>query len=146
MKYTTQIDINQPIDRVIELFDNPDNMKEWMEGLQSFESISGTPGEEGAQSKLKFQMGKRSIEMIETITTRNLPEEFTGTYETKGVFNIVKNRFVPIDEHNTRYIQDQEFQFRSLTMKVMGFIMPSLFKKQSMKYLTDFKNFAEGQK
>lgn len=146
MKYTTQIDINLPIDRVVELFDNPDNMKRWMEGLQSFEPISGTPGKEGAKSKLKFQMGKRSIEMIETITVSNLPEEFTSTYETKGVFNIVKNRFEPIDEQNTRYIQDQDFQFQSLTMKVMGLLMPGAFKKQSMKYLTDFKNFAESQK
>jgi uncharacterized membrane protein len=145
MKYTTQIDIQLPIDRVVELFDNPDNMKKWMEGLQSFEAISGTPGKEGAKSKLTFQMGKRSIEMIETITVSNLPEEFTSTYETKGVFNIVKNRFVPIDEQNTRYLQDQDFQFRSLTMKVMGLLMPGAFKKQSMKYLTDFKNFAENQ-
>jgi carbon monoxide dehydrogenase subunit G len=79
MKYTTQIDIQLPIDRVVELFDNPDNMKKWMEGLQSFEAISGTPGKEGAKSKLTFQMGKRSIEMIETITVSNLPEEFTST-------------------------------------------------------------------
>jgi hypothetical protein len=28
-------------------------------------------------------------------------------------------------------------------MKAMGFLMPNAFKKQSMKYLTDFKNFAE---
>lgn len=146
MKYTSQIEINLPIDRVVELFDNPENMKKWMEGLQSFEPISGTPGREGAKSKLKFQMGKRSIEMIETITVNKLPEEFTSTYETNGVFNVVKNRFEPIDDQHTRYIQDQEFRFRSLSMKIMGFLMPGAFKKQSMKYLTDFKNFAESQK
>lgn len=36
MKYTAEIEINKPIDTVIELFDNPDNMGKWMEGLQSF--------------------------------------------------------------------------------------------------------------
>lgn len=44
MKYSVDIEINKPIDKVIELFDNPANMKEWMEGLNSFEHISGTPG------------------------------------------------------------------------------------------------------
>jgi len=28
-------------------------------------------------------------------------------------------------------------------MKMMAFIMPGAFKKQTRKYLTDFKNFVE---
>ena len=88
MKYTSEIEINKPVDRVIELFDNPDNLDKWMIGLQSFEPISGNPGQVGAKSRLKFKMGKREIEMIETITVRNFPDEFSGTYEAKGVFNI----------------------------------------------------------
>ena len=119
MKYTTEIEINLPIDRVIELFDDPDNLKEWQPGLQSFEHISGTPGQPGAKSRLLFQMGKREIEMIETITVRDLPDEFSGTYEAPGVFNIVKNKFIPLSENKTRYISEQEFQFKGF-MKLMG--------------------------
>ena len=142
MKYTSEIEINKPIDKVIELFDNPDHMDKWMEGLQSFEPISGEPGQVGAKSLLKFKMGKREIEMIETITVRNLPEEFSGIYETKGVFNIVKNKFVALPNNRTKYISEQEFQFNGF-MKIIGFLMPNVFKKQSMKYLIDFKNFVE---
>ena len=57
MKYTTEIEIEKPIEKVIELFDNPDNLKKWMEGLQSFEHLSGTPGQPGAKSRLFFKMG-----------------------------------------------------------------------------------------
>ncbi len=142
MKYTCQIDINRPIDTVIELFDDPDNLLKWMEGLQSFEHISGVAGEPGAKSKLMFKMGKRNIEMTETILIRNLPAEFTGSYEAKGVFNIVKNSFQKIDESSTRYITEQKFRFKGF-MKCIAFFMPGAFKKQSMKYLTSFKNFAE---
>ena len=142
MKYTSEIEINSPIDKVIELFDKPDNMDKWMKGLQSFEPISGKPGQVGAKSRLKFKMGKREIEMIETITVRNLPDEFSGTYDAKGVFNIVKNRFISLPNNRTKYISEQEFQFSGI-MKIIGFLMPSAFKKQSMKYLCDFKNFVE---
>jgi hypothetical protein len=142
MKYTTEIEINLPIDRVIELFDDPDNLKEWQPGLQSFEHISGTPGQPGAKSRLLFQMGKREIEMIETITVRDLPDEFSGTYEAPGVFNIVKNKFIPLSENKTRYISEQEFQFKGF-MKLMGWLMPGSFKKQSQQYLEKFKEFAE---
>lgn len=144
MKYTTEIEINQPVDKVVELFNNPDNMKEWMDGLQSFETISGTPGEVGAKAKLLYKMGKREIEMIETITKRNLPDEFTGTYEAKGVFNIVKNRFIPIGDNKTKYVTEQEFKFSGF-MKLMGMFMPGAFKKQSLKYMSAFNKFAENQ-
>lgn len=142
MKYTSEIEINRPVDKVVELFDNPDNLYKWMEGLQSFEPISGAPGQPGAKSRLKFKMGKREVEMIETITTRNLPEEFSGTYEVNGAFNIVKNRFVKLSDTKTKYVTEHEFQFKGF-MKVIAFLMPGAFKKQSMKYLIAFKDFVE---
>jgi hypothetical protein len=79
-------------------------------------------------------MGKRDIEMIETITVRNLPDEFSGTYEAKGVFNIVKNYFRPVSENKTKYINESEFQFNGF-MKLIGFLMPGAFRKESEKYL-----------
>lgn len=142
MKYTAEIEIKKPIDEVIALFDDPDNMSKWMEGLQSFEPISGTPGQVGAKSRLVFKMGKREIEMVETVTARNLPDELSVTYETKGIFNIVKNRFEKLSENKTMYLTENEFQFMGF-MKIIGFLMPGSFKKQSMKYLRDFKKFAE---
>ena len=144
MKYTTEIEIEKPIEKVVELFDNADNLKKWMEGLQSYEHISGTSGETGAKSRLFFKMGKREIEMIETILVRNLPEEFSATYEAKGVFNIAKNKFVKVSETSTKYITENEFQFKGF-MKFFAFLMPGAFKKQSFKYLQHFKKFAESQ-
>ncbi len=145
MKYKSEIEINIPINQVIALFDNAENLEKWMEGLQSFEHLSGTPGQPGAKSKLKFKMGKRELEMIETITVRNLPKEFSGTYEAKGVFNLVTNRFEELPGNRTKYISEQEFQFHGF-MKIIGFLMPGAFKKQSMKYLVDFKKFVENVK
>ncbi|MET6991782.1 hypothetical protein [Sediminicola arcticus] len=47
-------------------------------------------------------MGKRDVEMIETITVRKLPQEFSGTYKVKGVFNIAKNKFVELSDTKTK--------------------------------------------
>jgi uncharacterized membrane protein len=142
MKFTVSIEINKPIDEVVNKFDNPENMLKWMEGLTSFEHISGVPGEIGAKSKLVFEIGKRKMELIETITNKNLPYEFFGTYEAKGIFNIIEVRFKKIDETTTLYESTQNFKLSGF-MKIMGFIMPNAFKKQSLKYLEDFKIFAE---
>ena len=142
MQYTVSIDIDLPRDRVIELFDNPENLYKWQTGLLSFEPIEGEPGQPGAKSKMVFKMGKREIEMVETITKRELPEAFDGTYDAKGVYNVVKNRFTELGPDKTRWDSDQEFQFGGI-MRMIAFIMPGAFKKQSLKYMQDFKAFAE---
>ena len=144
MKYNVSVEINLPRERVIELFDNPENMKLWQPSLISFELIEGEAGQPGAKSKLLHKMGKREIEMIETIVKRNLPDEFSGTYDAKGVHNIVTAKFVALGPKVTRYTTEQEFQFSGF-MKLLAFFMPSAFKKQTVKYMNDFKEFAEGK-
>jgi hypothetical protein len=126
MKYSTEIDINVPLDRVIELFDNADNLPKWQPELLSFEHLSGEPGQGGATSRLRYQMGKREIEMIETITKNDLPKEFSGTYETRGAKNWISNRFSEIDDNNTKWIAENEFKFSGL-MAVMSIFMRSAF-------------------
>ena len=143
MKYTNEITINLPLERVIELFDNPDNLAKWQPGLISFEHLSGEPGHPGAKSKILYQMGKRRVEMIETVTKRNLPQEFSGTYETKGVWNGIKNSFTALDSGQTKWVSENEFKFSGFFMKMMAFLMPGAFKKQSMQFMEYFKAFAE---
>lgn len=145
MKYTTEIEIDLPRDRVVELFDNPDNMKLWQPGFVSMSHKEGEPGKEGAKSDLVYQMGKRRIEMVETIAKRNLPDEFTAIYETKGMWNEVQNLFVEIDEgKRTKWIGNTEFKASGLMMKLFMVLMPGAFKKQSMTIAMAFKEFAEG--
>lgn len=142
MKYTVEIEINKPIDKVVELFDNEDNLFKWMNGLQTIEHLEGKPGEKGSTTKMLFKDGRREIEMIETLIEYNLPEAFIATYEAKGVYNLAKISFIPVTEGKTRYVSEQEFQLKGF-VKVFGLVMPGMFKKQTMKYLTMFKEFAE---
>ncbi|MEO1437299.1 MAG: SRPBCC family protein [Bacteroidota bacterium] len=143
MKYQVEVIIDRPRNEVIQLFDSTEHMHQWMEGLLEFEHLSGTPGEVGAKSKMRFQMGKRDMTLIETITTRNLPDELSGTYEAPGAFNIVNNYFEALNEHQTRYMVVQEFKFDSFGMKLLSALLPGMFKKQSLKNMNAFKAYAE---
>jgi hypothetical protein len=143
MKYISEIVVNIPLSEFVKKLDNPDHLKHWQKDLVSYKQISGEAGKEGAQMELKYQMGKREIILIETILKRNLPHEFHATYDAKGVHNVQKNYFKAIDEDSTKWISESEFQFSGFFMKAMSFLMPGAFKKQSMKYLKDFKAWAE---
>lgn len=137
------INIDMPVDKVVELLNNPDNLYKWMDGLVSLEHLEGTPGRTGAKSKLKFKIGKREIGMIETIQISNLPEELNVEYHADGTQNRVIVSLEPLPGGKTKYITQQEFKFTGLFMKLMGFLMPGSFKKQSQKNLEAFKKFAE---
>lgn len=143
MKYSNHVIINKPLSRVIELFDSEENLYKWMDGLQSYEHVSGEAGKEGSVAKMRFIMGKRDVEMTETTTKNNFPHEYSAVYETKGIYNPQQNLFTAIDENTTKYESISEFRFDGFGMKLMGWLMPGAFKKQSQKYLDAFKAFAE---
>ena len=145
MKYSKEILIDLPREEVIAKMENPNNFKHWQKGFISYKHLSGDPGHEDARSKLKFKMGTREIEMIETIEKNSLPNKLFVTYDAKGVFNRQKNYFEKVNDSSTRWISDNEFEFSGF-MKIIAFLMPGSFKKQTYEYMKDFKAFAENGK
>ena len=143
MKYECNLTLDIPRERVIELFDSRDNLFEWQEGLVSFDHASGTPGQVGAVSNLKYKMGKREIEMTETIVLRDTPDAFHGIYEADGVWNKIENFFTELDGGRTHWRLTSEFRCKGF-LRVMAFLFPGMFKKQTVKFMNDFKTFAEG--
>ena len=82
--------------------------------------------------------------MVETITRKELPDAFDFTYEAKGVWNEMKNSFIELSPNRTKWISHSEFRFSGF-MKIVGFLMPGSFKKQSQTALDRFKAFAESK-
>lgn len=143
MEYQLDIIINKPVSEVVALFENSDNLKQWQPELVSFEHLSGEVGQAGSQSKIVYLMGKRECEMIETVERNELPDMFIATYETNGVVNRMESQFKAVGSDQTHWVTHNEFLFTSLGMKLMGFFMKKAFPKQSMRYMQQFKDFAE---
>jgi uncharacterized protein YndB with AHSA1/START domain len=144
MHHQLELDINAPRERVVELFLDPDKLKQWQPDLVSFEQIcAGAPREVGAMSKQVHRMGKREYETIETITVHSPPEEFAATYEAEGVWNLIGNRFIETAEGTTRWVVNAHYKFSSPMMKLLALLMPGMFKKQVLTFMQRFKEFAE---
>jgi hypothetical protein len=144
MKYTTEITIGLPRSTVVKLFDSTENLYKWQEGLKSFKTISGEPGQAGARSEMIYESRRGDLIMTETITRRNFPEEFHGTYEAKGVYNEVYNYFTEQEPGSTLWRQVSVFRFRGL-MAFMAPFMKSAFTKNTLLNMERFKAFAENQ-
>ena len=144
MKFNCSVTIDAPIDKVLDLFVDTENLKEWQDGFVRMEHQSGNPGEPGAKSLMVYNINNREIELIETIEVNNLPEEFTAVYEAKTMVNTMTSRFVDLMDGRTRYdAWLHYYQFNGLMPKIMAFLMPGMFRKQTLKWLFQFRDFVE---
>jgi hypothetical protein len=141
----TAIEINLPINKVVELFMDKGNFKEWKKDFISYQHINGIPGEVGAITKL---VTKRGI-MFETIISKDLPAEIIETYEHKrGEKTIMahkaSNRFTPLLENKTFFEVETELtQVVGFFLKLIMILMAAAGKKYSQDQLNQFKIFAE---
>ncbi|MBT3274038.1 MAG: SRPBCC family protein [Spirochaetales bacterium] len=142
MKYSCSIVIELPRERVIELFDSTENLSKWQVGFISMDHLEGEPGELGAKSKLVYDMNGKQLEMIETVINRDLPDELSFAYDTKGVWNSCVNKFKDHSPERTEWTMENEFRGTGF-MKLLTLLMPGMFKRQTMKDMQRFQEFAE---
>lgn len=142
MKYSNEITINIPFSKMIQLFENPENLKKWQPDVVSFERVSGEIGQPGAVSKMKVDMKVKVIEMKEIILERNLPSTFKMKYEADGVTNIVTNSFREVSADQTYWKMHNDFRFQGI-MKYAALALKGIFKKQTLVTMERFKKFAE---
>lgn len=143
MKFKLELPIHKPRVDVWKAFDNTENIKKWQPTLIKFEPVSGTPGQPGAISKLTYEEGGREFTLIEKITHRNEPSSFDGIYENNFIDNIVRNKFIERGQHQTLWVTETEFRFKTLIMKIMGPLMKKNFVARTQKDMERFKEMAE---
>ncbi|MEP2446362.1 MAG: SRPBCC family protein [Balneola sp.] len=144
MKHSGSIVINKSIELVARLFADPANLKEYQDGFQRKELISGESGKNGAVSKMYYDDGKRKMELTETITSNNLPHSFEAFYHHKHMDNTMKCNFTALDENSTRY--DYEFEYTRIDWvmpKLMAVLFPGMYRKHGDKWMQQFKEFVE---
>ncbi|MBY5992475.1 SRPBCC family protein [Ferrimonas balearica] len=141
MRYTTEVRIAQPRAKVVALFDNPDNLRQWQPELLSMEPLEGIPGQPGSRTRFLYRMGKGELEMVETIELRQLPERFRAVFEAEGVWNRCDNHFIDQQAH-TLWRMENEFRCRGW-MRLMTWFAPWMFKRQTRQSMARFQAFAE---
>lgn len=142
MKHKAEIIINAPRDRVWSLFDSTNNMYKWQPTLESFEHISGEPGQPGAVSKLTYNENGRKIVLTESINERREPDFLAGIYESDFGTNTIVNHLESLDEGTTKWTVWCNFRFRGL-MKLLSIFMRRSIRRRTDEDLQRFKEFAE---
>jgi hypothetical protein len=146
VKFTASIEIKQPLEKTIALWQNPENYKHWQEGFISKELLSGTAGEVGAVSLIKLDFNKDIMELTETIQVSDLPNEFKVLIEHKHMSNTMNSKFISINDSTTLWTAEIDyFKVTFWPAKIMMRLFPNMFRKQGQKWSDNFKKFVEGQ-
>jgi hypothetical protein len=153
MKYTVSIEIAMPREEVAQLLADPVNIPKWLRGVVLHEPLSGVHGQVGTQSRVVMQMGEQKFEATETITRREpadlhgIPKGSVVHFEreivSEGMWSVVRDRLTEASPDTTLWVSENEYRFSSLLMRLVGFLMPGTFRKQSLQHMQDFKAFAE---
>ena len=145
IKYTCEITIDLPRAQVAALFDDPQNLFKWQNGLQKMEHISGTAGEKDAQTRLVYDQNGHAVEMTETILERHLPHKFSSLYETAGAKNWMHNEFHEVSPSQTRWVADNTFEFSGemAAMNDADEDTVAAFRQETLGNMALFKQFAE---
>ena len=147
MKYvcTTEVPLNRA--DCIQLWFDEMQYAEWQEGFRHKKWISGEPNEVGSKSNILIIQGKQKIELEEEILENNLPDFLKGNYVHKHMINTQKVIFTELATGKTQITTEVEYtKFIGILPKIMAFLFSSMFKKQSQKWLDEFKMLAEKNK
>ena len=153
MKYTVSIEIALPREQVAQLLADPTRLPKWLRGLVLHEPLSGIHGQVGTQSRVVMQMGQQTFECTETITRRepadlrSIPKASVVHFEREivgeGMWSAARERLTEAGPTMTLWVSENEYRFSGLMMRLVGFLMPGAFRKQSLQHMQDFKAFAE---
>ena len=117
-----------------------DNIQLWFEDFKSFEHISGNGCSVDSQYRLKWQMRGMTINVLETVTKNNLPDELCLFEDADKVKNELQILFVEVGEGETQIKITCKYRG---AWKFVEMMAPGAFKKKSNSTLESFKYFVE---
>lgn len=142
MKYTQTIILDSPVSKVFPWFSEHKYMQKWQADLEEYKTISGTPNNVGAITKLKFNMSDRPTIMQEEIMEVVSNKKYVASYTSNGIQNTTIAVFFDFDD-KTKIEFSSEFQF-SGWFKLMELLKP-MFISQTKKNLKAFQEFTSKQ-
>lgn len=140
--YTAEVSVNKSIEEVFKAFNNPENTKNWIPEIKTFEAITENHGKTGSLYKIVVQNQDQEITMTEKVMAYVPNEKVTLFFDAE---NMLKTNDYNFSEKNgvTTITLNATCQSESYIMACMFPYFKGTFKEQDQTYLNNFKKFVE---
>jgi uncharacterized protein YndB with AHSA1/START domain len=143
-KFTYSMDINAPIERVFDLIDDPEKIKQWMDGLEgtTFPEGRNPDNPVGTKFKQRIKEGSRIQEYDGEVMSYEKPKNLSVKVANKQIAVLVDYNLSPI-AGGTRLDYACEVFCFSWIARVMGRLFGWLMKSILRKQMDNLKAVAE---
>ncbi len=144
LRYQNSVTINKPRSEVWKIFNDEARMKDWLEGLESVELVSGEKGQPGSKYKLVIAGEGENVEIYETMKEVRTEALYSFVLDAEPLTNEVEVTFADKDG-GTEMVQKEAVAGKSLVWRSLFYWLQSTFQTNSKRNLENFKRIAEGQ-
>ena len=88
IEYSSDIDVDKPIEEAWEVMQDESKISEWLQGIQDYKHISGEKGTVGAVTEYTFMQGGQQSTVIETIKSITPQKQIKMDFASPGAMDM----------------------------------------------------------
>lgn len=142
--YTTQVEINKPVEEVFSIFNDTSNLKEWIPELKSIDTLELKSGKIGSTYKMVVENNGEEVVLEEKILAFVPNEKVTLFYDAGDMLKTDDYNFEAING-KTKITNNSSCKSGKYLLSCLFPYFKSTFKKQDQGYLNNLKAFIEKQ-
>lgn len=144
ISYTTSQQVNLPVEKTFDLFNDGDKMKEWMTSLKEFTTVEKKPGVVGSKYRLVVDTQGSIVEMKELVTAFKKNEKVSLSIQS--IEMIKKDNYTFRSVGNQTIIKNESTTAgKTYFLKCLYASFYLLIKREDQAILDSFKTYAEKQ-
>lgn len=143
MKYQCAIRIDKPLATVWEFLINPDNLRLWSQGFETWELLSGEPGTVGARYKITYRENGKDTVFTDELLELAEHQSVRASKRHETMYITLFNRFIDHEGSSTEIVSDVEVQFLTALFKTLGPGLKGEFVKRQNNDFATLKQVLE---
>lgn len=140
--YIAEVTVNKSIKEVFEVFNNSENIKNWVPEVKSFEVVNKNPGKTGSVYKIVIDNKGQEVTMTEKVMAYVPNQKVTLFFDAQGMLKRDDYIFKEKDGVTTITL-NTSCQSDSYILACIFPYFKGTLQKQDQSYLNNFKAFAE---
>lgn len=142
VKYSAEVEINKPIEKVFKDFQDVELMKKWLPKIKSIDPIEVKDGVVGSTYKMVVTNQGQEIEMLEKITDYIPNKKMTFQFDSDQMIKIDDYNFIP-NGSSTKMVLNCSVNSKSYLMGCLLPFFKGSLKDLSLSYMNRFKTEVE---
>ena len=140
--YRAEVTVNKSIKEVFEIFNNSENIKNWVPEVKSFEVVNNNPSKTGSVYKIVIDNKGQEVTMTEKVMAYVPNEKVTLFFDAEGMLK--RDDYIFKEKDGVTVVTlNTSCQSDSYILACIFPYFKGTLQKQDQLYLNNFKAFAE---